>query len=67
MSTSQINLFLDTKIDLNIDGKRTADILGVSALIAYELQRMPTANYEFDMENIVRVRNLVNRNCNFFF
>lgn len=47
--------FSDTKIDLNIDDKRTADIEGVTAIIAYELQRMPTASYEFDMESIVKV------------
>lgn len=46
----------DTRIDIESDEKRTADIQGVSAIIAYELQRMPTASYEFDMENIVKVK-----------
>lgn len=36
---------------------------GVSAIIAYELQRMPTASYEFDMEKIVNV-NQQCLNCN---
>lgn len=45
----------DTKIDLESDKKKTADIEGVSALIAYELQRMPTASYEFDMDDIMKV------------
>lgn len=45
----------DTKIDSESDAKRTADIEGVSAIISYELQRMPTASYEFDMDNIMKV------------
>lgn len=45
----------DTKVDLASDEKRTADMEGVSAIIAYELQRMPTASYEFNMDNIVNV------------
>lgn len=57
----QINYYLkkifisDTKIDLNVDSKRTADILSVSALITFELERKATASYEFDMENIITV------------
>lgn len=47
--------FVDTKIDVKND-QQTADILSVSALIAYELQRTPTANYAFDMQNIIDVR-----------
>ncbi|XP_031621410.1 probable arginine--tRNA ligase, mitochondrial [Contarinia nasturtii] len=44
----------NTKIDLDFDEKKTADFQGVAALIAYELQRMPTASYEFNMDDIVK-------------
>lgn len=47
----------DTKIDLNADEKETADVLGVSAIISYELQRTPTANYEFNFEDVIKVCN----------
>lgn len=47
-------IFSDTKIDVQTD-KDTADVLGVTALIAYELQRTPTANYAFDMQHIIDV------------
>lgn len=42
----------DTKIDLATD-HTTADVLGVSALVVYELQRNRTGNYVFDMEAVL--------------
>lgn len=47
---------IDTRINTECDEKKTADIQGVSAIIAYELQRTPTANYEFDMDSIIAVK-----------
>lgn len=49
------SLISDTKIDLKTDEKETADILGVSAIISYELQRTPTANYQFSFEDVIKV------------
>lgn len=49
------SLTSDTKIDLETDEKETADILGVSAIISYELQRTPTANYQFSFEDVIKV------------
>lgn len=43
----------DTKIDLAVDDT-TTDILGVSALITYELSRSRTGSYAFDLEAILK-------------
>lgn len=46
------HLISDTKIDLATDNS-TADILGVSALIVHELQRVRTTNYAFDLDAVL--------------
>lgn len=40
---------LDTRVDVTVD-QDTADILGVSAIIQYELSRSRTSSYAFDVE-----------------
>lgn len=42
----------DTKIDLDADHS-TADTLGVSALVVFELQRKPSSSYAFDVEAVL--------------
>lgn len=45
-------LFSDTRIDVATD-QQTADNLGVSALISYELQRNRLSSYAFDVNNVL--------------
>lgn len=45
-------MFVDTRIDVGAD-QQTADMLGVSALIAYELQRNRLSNYSLDMDHVL--------------
>lgn len=47
------HFILDTKIDLTTDDHATTDILGVSALVIFELQRNRTGNYAFDLETVL--------------
>lgn len=44
--------FPATKIDLATD-RETADVIGVSALIVYELQRNRTGSYAFDLDAVL--------------
>lgn len=43
--------FLDTRVDVTVD-QDTADVLGVSAIIQYELSRSRTSSYAFDVDQL---------------
>lgn len=49
-----LSFFLtDTKIDIETDKGRTADILGVSAIVISDLQRNRLSGYNFDLPKIL--------------